>query len=64
VNNPTPEKFANHLHGIVETHDLLSEGSIAPDVTISCDGMSITLPLSADTYESLVALMKEEQKWI
>jgi hypothetical protein len=65
MSSPTPEQFANHLHGVIETYDVLSErDTTPPDVSISCEGMTITLSLNADTYESLVALMKEEQKWV
>jgi hypothetical protein len=63
MSSPSPEKFANHLHGTMETHDVLSEGSVPPDVSITCDGMTITLPLTADLYEKLVEIMEEEQKW-
>jgi hypothetical protein len=60
-----PGEFAKHLHETVEHHDLLSEESVVPpDVTIEVDGKSITLPLNAGLYESLVEIMEEEQRWI
>lgn len=57
------ERFEEHIHDTVEELDVLSETPEVPDVTIEVDGQSITMPLNADLYESIVELMQNEIKY-